>query len=382
MRGIGIALYARLRRGVVALAFLAACGDNLSPPDASVVTGFVPAPHVPLPRVAQHSGTVLAQLQLVTITYADDARRAQLESFADAVLTSHWYTAIGAEYHVDHGVSLPAVHLDHSPASLSRDDIAAALTALATSHQAPTPPKDVPNQIVYALYVPSTVARAADLVTSYHATITVDGRALPFVVVLEDPLDFAATTVAAARVLINTATDPYPVPNDGFYADPPSTDPWSLVPAEIADLCDGDPAIALDTLHPQLFVPRVYSNAAAASGGTPCTPTSDDDTWNDVSADPTVLQPVPPGGSATFHLIGWSTRSMSDWTLSVERAERSALSFTAMSPELDSDTINNNRQATLTLHAPINALPGQVGGVSVVSGPNGHLWNVGIVVSE
>jgi hypothetical protein len=392
MRGAGIAECAWLRRGVIALACLAACGDNVSPPDAPVA-GFVPAPHVPLPRVAPHSGTVLSAVQLATITYADDAQRAQLESFADALLSSPWYTAVGLEYGVRIGTQLATVHLGPAPATLSRADLTNELQALVATHQVPLPLFDAANQIVYVLYVPSTVSRAADLPASFHSTITVKVAdptdltkvkdvAVPFAVVLEDASDLDLTTVAAARVLVNTASDPYPVPNDGFYADPPATDPWSLMPAEIADLCAGDPPVALDTVHPTLRVPRVYSNTAAASGGSPCTPLAADDQWYDVSADPTQLQPVPPGGLATFHLVGWSTHQMPAWRLSIERAERSQLSITDMAPELDNDTINNDLETSLTLHVPLTAQPGQVGGVTVVSGPSSHLWTVGVVVTN
>jgi hypothetical protein len=332
--------------------------------------------------VAPHSGTVLSTVQLATITYSDDAQRAQLESFGAAVLTAPWYASVGAEYGVGPGSQIATVHLDQSPVSLSRADVAALLASLAATGAAPAPTKDRANQVVYVLYVPSTVSRAPDLAASYHATISVGGVALPFAVVLEDPSNVSATTVAAARAVLNTASDPYPVPNDGFYADPPATDPWSLVPAEIADLCAGDPPVALDDQHPAFLVPRVYSNHAAASGGTPCTPMVNDSLWNDVSADPTLLQSVPPGGSATFHIVGWSTQPMPDWTISIEAAQRSNLSTAQMAPELDSDTINNNRQATLILHVPVDALAGQIGGVTVVSGPSNHLWTVGLVVSE
>jgi hypothetical protein len=382
MRGPWITGCAWLRRGAIALACLAGCGDNISPPDATVVAGFVPAPHVPLPRVAPHSGTVVAAVQLVTITYADDAQRAQLESFADAMLASPWYAQVGAEYGIHAGTQLAPVHLDHSPASLSRADIASDLAALAASGQAPPPVADLTHQVVYVLYVPSTVSRAAELAASYHTTITVNGLAVPVAVVIEDPTDFTATMVAAARVILNAASDPYPVPRDGFYADPPSTDPWSLVPAEIADLCAGDPPVAVDSTHPQFLVPRVYSNHAAAAGGSPCTPTASGDQWNDVSADPPQLQPVAPGGQATFEIVGWSTQQMPDWRLTIQAAERSALSTAELAPVLDRDTINNDQQVTLTLHVPLDARLGEIGGVTLVSTPSGHLWTVGVVVSN
>jgi len=43
-------------------------------------------------------------------------------------------------------------------------------------------------------------------------------------------------------------------------ADPPQTDPWSLLRREVADLCEGEDVV----LEGRFAFPRVYSNAAAA----------------------------------------------------------------------------------------------------------------------
>jgi len=77
-RGL-VCVVAMRRQVMVLLACLGACGDNQLPsPDAPPeIPPFMPAPHAPMPRVLRHSGTVLSNLQLVTITlagYADAAR--------------------------------------------------------------------------------------------------------------------------------------------------------------------------------------------------------------------------------------------------------------------------------------------------------------------
>jgi hypothetical protein len=226
------------------------------------------------------------------------------------------------------------------------------------------------------------VTRGPDLagIHGYHEILRVGPLRIPIAVVLDDGSDLATTTVAAAHQLINAATNPYDPPTDGYYADPPMTDPWSLVLGEVADLCERETPIAMDEEHPRFAVPRVYSNHAAASGGSPCTPLGADDVWTDVSAEPSRIQMVPRGESVTFHLTGWSTQPVSDWTLRTLRADVSNLSEAEMDPELSSDTINNGRKVMLTLHAPQSATSGAVGGVYVLSGPSSHPWVVGFVV--
>jgi hypothetical protein len=362
-------------------AWLYACGDNVSLLDAGpVAPGFEPAPHAPLPQVSGHSNTVLSSVQLVTLTYQDDAERADVEQLGDLVVGSPWYTGVGAEYGVLAGSHLAKVRLGAAPAALGRPQIEAQIRDAVMRGLAPAPVSRS-DQLLYLLYVPPQVARAADLTGhGYHDAIELGGIQVPIAAVLEDDAGIASTTAAAARLLINSATDPYGVPDDGYYADPPATDPWSLVQGEVADLCSGETPVPLDDDHPAMAMPRVYSNAAASAGGAPCKPVEPDELWNDVSAEPSRLQPVQRGGAFMFHLTGWSTHPMPDWTLRVEADDRSDFSIIDMQPELTSDTINNNQRVTLTVHAPITADIGQVGGVYVLSGPDAHPWTVGIVV--
>jgi hypothetical protein len=163
-------------------------------------------------------------------------------------------------------------------------------------------------------------------------------------------------------------------PSDGWYADPPESDPWSVVRGEVADLCEQAPAQPLDDEHPALLVPRVYSNRASTTG--PCVPAAADEIWVDVTADPTRIPSVPRGGEVLFRLTGWSTQQTFDWPVTVLETETSGLSYLAMSPELNVTGINNAHRAVLILHAPSNADIGQVGAVYVLSGPSHNPWPV------
>jgi hypothetical protein len=362
---------------------LAGCGDNLhAPPDASrPPVQFQTAPHAPMPRVLRHSGAVLSNLQLVTLTYEGYAGRDLAEHFGDAIVRSSWYTTVGAEYGVRAGTHMPPIRLGPPPATLTREDIANEIKQLITDGVAPRPPM-TGNQLLYLIYIPPSVNRSADLddVIGYHEMLTLAGGAkFPIVVVIDDIGDdrgSAAPSLTAAHQLINAVTNPYDVPNDGYYADPPMFDPWSLVRGEVADLCEGETPV----MEGELALPRVYSDAAARIGKPPCTPMVAGDTWNDVTATPSTMQMVPQGSSVTFELTGWSTEEVADWSLRTRVADFSQLTEAQMQPELSDDTINNARTVTLTLHAPRNALRGAAGGVYVLSGENSRRWAVGFVV--
>jgi len=366
-----------------------ACGDNQLPSaDAMLVAPpFQPAPHVPMPLAIPHAGTVLSNLHLVTITYQGYAAVDQVEAFGDAIVGSSWYTSVGAEYGIRAGSHAQKFRLGPAPASVTRAQIAAQIQQLIADGSV-LPPAATGNQFLYMIYIPSNVMRDQGLtgVRGYHDVLTLDAMAVPrlagvqvpIAVVFDDNHGLAATTATAAHQLIDAVTDPYHRPMDGYYADPPMTDPWSLIRGEVADLCNGEPPVVQDGFT----LPRVYSNHAAEARKSPCTPFVPDDTWSDVSAVPSTMQVVPRGGSVTFKLTGWSTSEVPDWKLSTQVSDRSELTLDQMRPTFSSNMINNGVSVTLTLHVPANATTGTAGGVYVLSGENVRPWAVGILVES
>ncbi|HEU4731587.1 MAG TPA: hypothetical protein VFT22_27015 [Kofleriaceae bacterium] len=344
---------------------------------------FETAPHAAMPRIFGHSNTVLSQVELVTLTYDDYPEREQVEAFGDAVVGSAWFKAVGLEYNLIGGSHLKKVALGPAPSSLTRMDIEAVIRNSLLTHLSP-PPAPVGNQLLYLLYVPPTVQRGPDLegVPGYHHILMLDHIQVPYAVVLDDGSGLATTTRTAGHELIEAVTNPYAPPSDGYYADLPRSDPWSLVYGEVADLCEGEPAVDLGLgLDGGGFaVPRVYSNRAASAGDPPCGPRMPGDTWTDVTAEPARMQVVRRGGSVTFELTGWSTEAVPDWQLHTRAADFSMLTEEQMRPELSSNTINNNETVTLTLHAPRDATYGIAAGVYVLSGPEAHPWAVGFFV--
>lgn len=346
------------------------------PPDARP---FRPAPHTPLPRVLSHSGTVLARAQLVTITFRDYASRSLVESFGESVLQTSWYATVGAEYGLGFGNQVQKVQLGAAPAALDREAIAQLIDDQIAEAALPEPPA-IGNQLVYVIYIPPSVQRGRDLVgvTTYHEMRQYKDARFPLVVVLDDGTDAEAMTVAAAQELLNTVTNPYHQPNDGYYVDPPAIDPWSRVPGEVGDLCEGDAPI----YEAGLALPRIYSDASARVSAMPCKPAAHDEAWAAVSAEPSTMTLVRRGESAVFLITGWSTRDVPAWRLGVRAAELSDLDEEALRPELSTDEISNGTSAQLTLHVPDNAPLNATAVVYILSmsGPHARRWPVGIRV--
>lgn len=370
-----------MRRALPAIwAALAACGDNrMDSSEAPVDSGpFQSAPHAPMPMVFPHTGTVLSDLQLVTLTYSDHDASAALAAFGDALVASDWYRTIASEYGMAGAQHVQQVSLGPAPERTEPALIEAQILALLTERPEVVHPTAVNNQVLYLLYVPRSVARSAALdgVSGYHEMLAWNGMQFPVAVVFEDDAGLPSLTVQASHQVINAVTNPYTPPKDGYYADPPKTDPWCLLRAEIADLCQGEEPLIE---HGYAFA-RVYSSGAANENRPPCIPAIPGDSWSDVTAEPSQIQTVAPGGAIHFKLTGWSTQPLPDWEIQVQVADSSALTEDELRPQLSSETINNAVTATLTLHAPREAISGTIGAVTVLSGTNRRPWVVGIVV--
>jgi hypothetical protein len=354
-----------------------ACGDNMiHPPDATTTGPFVPAPHSPMPRVVNHKGTVIANLRLVTLAY-DGYDVDAVNRFGDAIVGSSWYTTVGAEYGIRQGSHMPTVSVGPAPSSLTREQIVAFIKQQLTDGHLPKPSPGN-TQLLYMLFIPSSVEVGPDLkgVRAYHDRDTLDGAPFPIVAVLDDGRGPSGMSLDAAHQLINAVTNPYKFPNDGYYADPPTLDAWSLVKGEVADLCERE----LPITEGILTLPQVYSDVAAKAGKAPCKPSGPDAAWSDVSAEPSAMRMIPRGGSVEFVLTGWSTEEVPAWELRTRVADFSQFSEDQMQPVLSDNVINNNMMVKLTLHAPLTAPSGAPGGVYVLSGENGHPWAVGFIV--
>ncbi|HEY6180416.1 MAG TPA: hypothetical protein VIX73_38500 [Kofleriaceae bacterium] len=361
-------------------ACLVACGDNRAgPPDPGIDAGpWTTAAHAPMPTVFQHTGAVLTTMQMVTLTYPGYDATGVLQ-FGDAMVASSWYQAIGSEYNLASASAVQHKVLPAPAQALTIDAIKQQVIDFITVTSDVVKPTVDKNQVLYLIYVPKNL-RPVGLPASlhgYHQMLTATGVQpqgavkFPIAVVFDDGA-LSSTTLQAAHQVIDAATNPYDFPNDGWYADPPKTDPWCLLRREIADLCEGETAYR----DGDFAFPRAYSNIAAKAGRPPCIPAVAGDSWSDVTAEPSQIQEIPVNGEIKFRLTGWSTSPLPDWKLHVRAAQSSDLSIDEMEPHFaPTDMINNSVTVTLTLRAPPDSA-GATGAVEVLSGASQHLWAV------
>jgi hypothetical protein len=365
-------------------ACLMACGDNRAgPPDPGIDAGpWTTAPHAPMPTVYGHTGTVLSSMQLVTLTYPGYDATGVLR-FGDALVASSWYQMIGGEYGLSSASAVQHKVLPAPTKPLTGDAISQQVIDFLASTPDVIKPTVDKNQVLYLIYVPPSLrpANLPPFVRGYHEMLTAPGMQpqtavrFPIAVVFDDG-SLSSTTLQAAHQIIDAVTNPYDPPNDGWYADPPKTDPWCLLNREVADLCEGEAAYK----DGEFAFPRVYSNIAARAGIPPCAPRVAGDSWSDVTAEPSQIQAISVGGEIKFKLTGWSTSPLPDWKLRVRAAQSSDLSIDEMDPRFaPTDMINNDVSVTLTLHAPPDS-SGATGAVEVLSGTASHPWAVAFVV--
>jgi hypothetical protein len=342
------------------------------------------APHTGLPQLAGHSDNIISNMQLVTISYSGNPYAATINQFGDFIVTSDWLAQVGTEYGVMPGTHLMDVSITTpAPCAITDTQIESTLQGWFADGTLPAPQVQT-GQVLYEIWFPqSTVVTENRLglgqlcqnYVGYHHQGTYNGLIYSYAVIADCGGGVTAATEVASHELIEAATDPYDPPYDGFYIDPAVPDPWALDRLdEDADLCQSEPYIQ----DAGFTLTRAWSNQAARQGtGSPCVPDQGDPYYN-VSANPPEIIQAPAGSTVTFNLEGWSTVPVADWTLSTTAASASAFKPAALFPTLTTSTMNNYRTAQLTLTVPANASSGQIGGVLVQSGTNGHFWPVGV----
>lgn len=273
---------------------LACGGDDQQPtdtgppaPDASDVGSFVVAEHPPAPTVASSGGSVLSSPKVVIVTFGNDPLAPQMESFAQSLGQSAYWTAVTGEYGVGRIAFGGAVHIATAPSSpLSQTDFEAWLTSQLDGTHADWPAYD-PSTIYAVVYPPHTgvLSFGAPLcqgTPAYHDEIVVS--ATEHIVYAEvnrcDPLfglqGIDYVTAGLSHELVEATTDPYFNSGPAFYSPPPKYNDWMLVTGgELADMCTTTTAVYFKPSDLPYTVQRSWSNAAATSGLDPCVPSPD-----------------------------------------------------------------------------------------------------------
>jgi hypothetical protein len=350
---------------VLSASILAGCAANEAPTKPGNNNGkadgagsddgtFAPAPHREFPLLEQGLGTVMTDMELVTIVTPETANATKLFAFGDALVQSDWFEQMGGEYGVGpargsyHLVGPePTESLTNRPAYLAYLD-----AALASDPAAPRPD----GHTMYVEYLPCSSEGGG-----HHTAYGTLGDALAIIDQC-DGIGMAAASHEIAEAVTDTSV---PQPSGGYVDGfrlpklPDGTPMWPGAPwltynlgwdvdvyqpnVENADLCGGTHMITNGFLYQ-----RSFSNVAAMAGGDPCVPalpipyysTTTEQDWY-AGAE---------GSTVTIPITGWSTAPTADWqvTASVMR-NRPALAYSA---NVDATTMNNGGTTNPRGHDP------------------------------
>ena len=318
--------------------------------DGGFPAGY-PAMHAPFPVVGYGGGGILAQPEVVTITFQGDAFAPQFEQFGDQILQTCWWDAVRQGYCdtsnncIGRGVVPATPHVElPMPAAASYTD--QALRSFIQSEVASGAfPPPAPGTI-YAMYFPGSTVITSGAGTScdnfdgYHEAVTVTPQGgtpttVTYAVIDECPgggtslLD--QTTITASHEFTEASTDPFAsMGNYGYTIDYNDSqnlgwEGWSIG-GEVGDLCvdilgetQGSPhdVFQATTASGSFTVQRMWSVGAAAAGGDPCLPIGPDDTpyFNLAIAPGAATQIMTVGSQVTFEADAFSTAPLGAWNI-------------------------------------------------------------------
>jgi hypothetical protein len=284
---------------------------------------FAPADHRGFPMLARaSSGGLLSPMRLVVIVPSGDSMMSTLFAFADAAVTSKWFSAVTQEY----GVAPPlptAAHLTGAAfpsgtAPLADADVATYIQdTLAATANAPNPD----GHTLYLVYLPGGVDLANNVKcagpgpSGYHHKYGTAGDGFAVIQQCQGGFEtgIEQLTIVGSHEIAEAATD------SGLgwrMAIPASTvpvwmsDPWlEYEDSRITE--DGDLCIDTRILEGDFYYQRAFSNAAAAAGGDPCLPPLGIPYYGATTAKPWYSAIA--GSTLEVLISGWSTAPASDW---------------------------------------------------------------------
>jgi hypothetical protein len=338
---------------------------------------FTPAPHVPLPLLVFHNGTVFTHPQVVTVTWPEFAFESDAQAFGDGVVASQWLTTVSAEYGVTGATHLSKAMIDAGTASITDAQLQGLLNASIATGTLPSPLTT--PQLLFLIFTPPGLALDASAITKsgalcgayygYHYFSSYDGGRYAYAVSGDCDGQIGSITQLASHELLEATIDPF---NDGYFIDAPTTDDWVLFRGvESADLCQAVPSVT----EFGYALERGWSNAAVDADLTPCVPVpAGEIPYSDVSPAQGEVMAVDAGDTVQVSLTGWAVAARADWPVSVQDWPAAAF---LTHPQLSVTTMNNGTQATLTISVPPGTPAGQLGSAVVYSGStNGRYWPI------
>lgn len=334
--------------------------DAATPPEDAAPEAAARVAPTPLPVIPNQGGPVLANPELVTITWAGDPIADDLEAFDQWWGTSDTWKTIMAEWGVGPAIYSGKTRLQTAaPATLGQDDIANLLLGGFADGSIPAPN----GSRIYMIYPPAGTVVTQEggyqgCVTfqAYHLQIDVPATATAAATKAYygvtprcaetsgmTPLDY--TTWGSSHEAMEAASDPQ--------YDRPAwrIDMQTLLTPELgenADLCAGQP-----TKVEGHQITRNWSNVAAKAGERPCVPAPDGPMFG-LFADPGDLA-IKPGETKTLTLHAYAASTYPAFAVGVYAADPE------LTATIDKEKARDGDDVTLTVTATASFVeyPGQ-----------------------
>ena len=288
--------------------------NNGEPSDA------YPAPHPAFPTVSSE-GTILAAPKIMPVFFTGDPSMTNLEAFIQGIGASAYWTAAVAEYGVAAAVADDAVVVDPSElaadagTTLTPQDLEQFIvTHLDGAHAGWGAPD---SSTVYVLFLPESISVSdgnfgvsCQNIGGYHDSVTIKGVNVPFAVIprcasFGGMQGDDVTTSSTSHELVEAVTDPFPRQGLYGYADVDMDHIiYSWLPlSELGDMCAQDGDSYFKPADFGFMVQRIWSNASAAAGHSPCQPQPAGDVYY-------AAVPVLPKATLTYQNYSLPTRGV------------------------------------------------------------------------
>jgi hypothetical protein len=340
---------------------------------------FVSAPHDTTFYVPSKSGIVLANPELVTITWDNYPYRAQADAYGDWIVNSDWLTAVGEEYGVHHGTNRNVHIAGASPKGLSDLGLQQLLAGWQGNGTIPSPG---PNTL-YMVWLRDADTHVGDnygggsctSFEGYHSEALMPHFVYAIVVGCGPVAQYSEledSEATASHELIEAATDPYFITAPAYIL--------SGVFAyfgEIGDLCQGR------TDHEGDFsYQRIWSNQAAHAGGDPCVPPNPNEPYFRVEITPQQVTSLVISQVTELTFTAWSTAPIGRLQVAVEylggpfvpfvsnpynNDDDAALGFGTPTSLPDAPMLTNGESGHLSFTLPASARNGEQAGMLVVA---------------
>jgi hypothetical protein len=334
-------------------------------------SGF-PASHPVFPQLTDQAGPVLTSPKIVTVTFeaSSPAQRQLVEDFDDQLGALQWWktvadgycfpvgsaTCIGAA--VGGGHVVVSESATRSYEDTSDENASSAMRAFIQEHITNGDFPEPTAQTIYAIYPPHGAAVSLDgdagctSFGGYHYWIDATARAGGLVrtqyVVIPDCGNGSDITIAASHEILETATDPLPNVQTGYYM----TDPgWLAVwngGGEVADMCNTPPWITENGFS----LTHAFNNKSAAAGHSPCVPAAAG-VYFSAAPEKQILE-LGVGKSATIEVTAYSDGPRAAWSLRAldleqQNGKTPVLSFSIGGVPNASPSVTNGAKVALTV---------------------------------